>query len=91
MYSTYNEGKSVAADTFNKTLTYVDFNHGNNEEDSGFEVGVHLRIQKSKNIFAKGYSLNWSEEDSVIKNAKNTMPWTLFISGHDGKEDVGLL
>ena len=44
MYSTYNEGKSVAADTFNKTLTYVDFNHGNNEEDSGFEVGVHLRI-----------------------------------------------
>ena len=27
-----------------------------------FKVGVHARILKFKNIFAKGYTTNWSEE-----------------------------
>ena len=44
MYSTHNEGKSVVAERFVKTLTYIDFNKENNKEDSGFEVGDHVRI-----------------------------------------------
>ena len=43
------------------------------------EVGDHLRILKYKNIFAKGYSPNLSEEVFVIKRIKNTVPWTYVI------------
>ena len=32
-----------------------------------FKVGGHIRISKYKNIFAKGYAPNWSEEIFVIK------------------------
>ena len=39
-------------------------------------VGDHVRISKSKNIFAKDYISNWSEEVFVIKKVKNTVPWT---------------
>ena len=42
-------------------------------------VGDHVRISKHKNNFAKGYTLNWSEEVFVIKKIKNTVPWTYVI------------
>ena len=35
-------------------------------------VGYHVRISKYKNIFAKVYTLNWSQ--FVIKKVKNTVP-----------------
>ena len=41
-----------------------------------FKVGDHVRISIYKNIFAKGYTPNWSEELFAIKAAKNTVPWT---------------
>ena len=43
-----------------------DSNVDSNENDSKFKVGNHVRISKYKNIFAKGYNPNWSEEDFVI-------------------------
>ena len=54
-----------------------------------FEIGDNVRILKYKNIFAKGYVPNWSEEDFVIKKVKNTVPWTYVISDIKGKEIVG--
>ena len=39
-----------------------------------------------KNIFAKGYTSNWSEEVSVIKKVKNTVPWTYVIFFLNGEE-----
>ena len=45
-----------------KLSTYIDFNKENNEKDSKFEIGNHVRIFKYKNIFAKRYSPNWSGE-----------------------------
>ena len=33
-----------------------------------------------QNIFAKGYSPNWSEEAFVIKKFKNAVPWTYVIN-----------
>ena len=33
-----------------------------------------LEYQNIKNIFAKGYVRNWSEEVFVIKKVKNTVP-----------------
>ena len=45
-----------------KLSTYIDFNKGNNEKDSKFEIGNHVRILKYKNIFPKSYISNWSGE-----------------------------
>ena len=49
-------------------------------KDPKFEVGDHVRISKYKNIFAKGYTPNWFEDVFVIKNVKNTVPWTYVIN-----------
>ena len=37
-------------------------------KDPKFEVGDHVRISKYKNIFAKCYTANWSEEVFLPKN-----------------------
>ena len=50
-----------------------------NDKDPKFKVGDHVRISKYKNIFAKGYTPNWSEEVFVISKIKNTVPWTYII------------
>ena len=51
-----------------------------------FKVGDYVRISKYKNIFAKGYAPNWSEEIFVIKKVKNTVPWTYVINDLNGEE-----
>ena len=38
-----------------------------NDKDPKFKVGDNVRRSNYKNIFAKGYTLNWSEEVLVIK------------------------
>ena len=50
--------------------TYIDFCKENNQKDHKCKVGDHVRISKYKNIFAKGYTSNSSEEVFVIKNLK---------------------
>ena len=61
-----------------KDNTYIDFKKEVNDKDPKFKVGDHVRISKYKNIFAKGYTLNWSEE-VFVSNIKNTAPWTLLL------------
>ena len=115
MCSTHNEGKSVVAERFIRTLnnkiykympsisknvyndkldnivnecnnkydttikmkpidvkdnTYIKTDKEVNDKDLKFKVGDHVRISKSKNIFAKGYTPNWYEEIFVIKKLK---------------------
>ena len=129
MYSTHNEGKSVAAERFIKTLrgkiykymtsvsknvyidklddivdeynntyhttikmkpidvkdnTYINTSKEINNKDPKFKVGDHVRISKYKNISAKGYMPNWSEEVFVIKKVKNTASWTYIINDLNG-------
>ena len=60
-----------------------------NDKDPKFKVGDHVRISKYKNIFAKGYTPNWSEEVFVIKKVKNTVPWTYVINDLNGEEIIG--
>ena len=107
MYSTFNQGKSVVAERFIRTLknkmfkhitaisknvyvdvlddiinkynnkvhrtikmkpidvtsdSYAEYNEDSNKSNPKFKVGDHVRISKYKNIFAKGYAPNWSEE-----------------------------
>ena len=106
MYSIYNEGKSVVAERFIRTLknkifkhiaaiskivyfdvlddivnkynntvhrtikmkpidvtssSYAEYNEDSNKKDPKFKVGDNVRISKYKNIFAKGYTSNWSD------------------------------
>ena len=100
MYSTHNEGKSVVAERFIRTLknksykhmtaiskndyfdilnyvtggfkddSFAEYNEESNEKDPKFKVGDHVRISKYKNIVAKGYAPNWSEELFVVKKIK---------------------
>ena len=49
--------------------TRIDFNKKNNKKSPEFKVDDHLRITKYKNIFAKGYTPNWSEEVFAIKKS----------------------
>ena len=57
--------------------------------DVKFKVCDHIRISKYKNIFAQGYTPNWSEKMFVVKKIKNTVPWTYVISDLNGEEIVG--
>ena len=44
---------------------------------------------KYKNIFAKGYTTNWSENIFVIKKVKNTAPQTYVTDHLNGEEITG--
>ena len=55
-----------------KDNTYIDSIKEVNDKDPKFKVGVHVRISKYKNIFAKGYTPNWSEEVFIIKKVNIT-------------------
>ena len=77
-----------------KDNTYIDSMelHSSKEfddKDPKFKVGDHVRISKYKNVFAKGYTPNWSEEISVIKKVKNTVPWRYVINDLNGDEIIG--
>ena len=72
-----------------KDNTYSDFEKEVNNKDPKFEIGDHVRISKYKNIFAKGCTPNWSEEAFVIKEVKNTVPWTYLINDFNGEEIIG--
>ena len=135
MYSTYNEGKSVVAERFIRTLKNNMFKHMiaiqqnvyfdvlddivdkynntvhrtmkikpikftdnyyaehnedlSNKKNPRLKVGDNGRISKYKNIFAKGYTPNWSEEVFIINKIKNTVPSTYAISDLNGEEITG--
>ena len=120
MYSTHNEGKSVIAERFIRTLknkiykhmasvsqnvfidklddivnkynniyystikmkpvdvksnAYIDSSKEINEKKPKFKIGDNVSISKYKNVLAKRFTRNWSEEVFVIKTVKNTVPW----------------
>ena len=50
-----------------KDNTYININNEVNDEDPKLKVDDYVRISKHRNIFAKGYTPNWSEELFVIK------------------------
>ena len=134
IYSTNNEGKSVVAERFIRTLkskickymtsisknvyidklddivdeynntyhttikmkhidvednTYINSDKEINDKDPKFNVDDRVRISKYKNIFAKGYTPNWSEEVFVIKKVKNTVSLTYVINDLNGEEITG--
>ena len=72
-----------------KSNTSIDSNKEVNNKDPKFKIDDIVSISQFKNIFAKGYTLNWSEEVFVIKKVKNTVLWTYVIRDLNGEEIVG--
>ena len=68
---------------------YAEYNEIANKKDTKFKVGDQVTISKYKNIFAKGYTPNWSDEVFVITKIKNTVPWTYAISDLNDEEITG--
>ena len=130
MYSTYNEGKSVVAERFIRTLKNKLYKHmtatvknvyydvlvnkynntkhstikmkpidvkdnnkrvyvdEHNEEASRFKVSDRVRISKFKNIFAKGYTPNWSKEIFIVDKINDTVPYTYNIKDLNDEEII---
>ena len=64
-------------------------NEDSNVTKPKFKVSDHVRISKYKNLFAKRYTQNWSEEVFVVSKVKNTVPWTDVISDLNGEKIAG--
>ena len=54
-----------------------------------FKVDDRVRISKYKNIFAKGYTQNWSEEVFIASKIKDAVPLTYVISDINGELIAG--
>ena len=133
MYSTYNEGESVVAEIFIRTLENGLYKHvtatgknvyydvlddavnkynntkystiklkpinvknnkrvyidEHNKKDSRFKIDGRVRISKFKNIFAKGYTPNWSKEIFIVDKINDTVPYTYNLKGLNGEEIIG--
>ena len=70
-----------------KSSIHIDSSKGINDKDPKFKIGDIVRISKYKNIFAKGCTPNWFEEVFVIKNIKNTVPWT-YVANSLNEEEI---
>ena len=53
------------------------------------KFGDNVRISKYRNIFAKGYTENWSEEVFVVSKIKSAVPWAYVISHLNGEPIAG--
>ena len=60
-----------------------------NEKDSRFKVGDRVRISKFKNIFAKGYTPNWSREIFIVDKINDAVPYTYNLEDLNGGEIIG--
>ena len=72
-----------------KSDSYPEYNVDSIDKNPKFKVGDHVRISKYKNIFAKGYGSNSSEEVFIISKIKKITPWAYIISNLNGEKIVG--
>ena len=63
--------------------------HENNEKDSRFKIGDRVRISRYKNIFAKGYTPNWSKEIFIVDKINDTVPYTYNFKDLNNEETIG--
>ena len=68
--------KSIDVKDNNKRV-YI--SEDNEKKIARFNVNDRVRISKFKNIFAEGYTPNWSKEIFVVDKVNNTVPYTYNI------------
>ena len=66
--------------TDDKLDTYIEYGVKHKGKDPKFKVGDHVIISKNKNIFAKGYTPNWSEEGFVIPHHGHTLSAMIMLN-----------
>ena len=71
---------------YDNKRVYID---EHNKKDSRFNVVDRVRISKFKNIFAKGYTPNWSREIFIINKMNDTVPYTYNFKDLSGEEIIG--
>ena len=72
-----------------KDNTYIDSIKEFNDKDPKYKVGDHVITLKYKNIFVERFIPSCSEEVFVIKEVRNTAPWTYVINDVNGEEIIG--
>ena len=70
----------------NNKIVYID---EHNEKNARFNVGDRVRMSKFKNIYAKGYTPNWSTEIFIINKINDTVPYTYNIKDLNGEKIIG--
>ena len=60
-----------------------------NKKSARYNVGDKVRTSKFKNIFAKGYTPNWSREIFVINKINDTVPYTYNLQDLNDEEIIG--
>ena len=78
--------KMKPIDVKNTKRVYID---EHNEKDSKFKVGDRVRISRYKNIFAKGYTPNWSSEIFIVDKINDTVPYTYNLKDLNDEEIIG--
>ena len=78
--------KMKPIDVGDNKRVYID---EHNEKDSKFKVGDRVRIYKFKNIFAKGYTTNWSKEIFIVDKVNDTVPYTYNLKDLNDEEIIG--
>ena len=82
----HNTIKMKLKDVGDNKRVYID---EHNEKDNRFKVGDRVRISKFKNIFAKGYTPNWSNEIFIVNKINDTIPCTYNIKDLNDEEIIG--
>ena len=72
-----------------KSNLYIHYSKEINDKDPKFKIGDIVRISRYRNIFAKDYTPNWSEQVFVIKKGKSVVSWTYVISDLNVEEIAG--
>ena len=70
----------------NNKRVYID---EHNEKDSRFKVGDRVRISRYKNIFAKGYTPNWSKKIFIVDKINDTVSYTYNLKDLNDEEIIG--
>ena len=60
-----------------------------NQKSARYNIGDRVRIFKFKNIFAEGYTPNWSREIFVINKINDAVPYTYNLKDLNGEEIIG--
>ena len=69
--------------------SFAEYNEESHKKDPKFKICDHVKISNFENIFAKGYTPNWSEEVFIVGKINNTVPWTCVISDMNGEDITG--
>ena len=67
-------------------IVYID---EHTEKSARYNVGDRVRIPKFKNIFAKGYTPNWSRQILIVDKINDTVPYTYNLKDLIDEEIIG--